>query len=369
MKVLVFCEADGKNLGDAAIFQGLESLLHGNDLTKMMLGLPIKSSVLHTSGTTKGRSVFAFLKRYTLFYTTVTLLRLLAVKSLNLKSTIRNIKKNDIVIVGGGSLLINNNYVFPLSLSLITLLCKIYKKKYIILGCSTRPIDSSIAKSCIKYHVSNAAHIYMRDNLSINILKDYFNIREVSFIPDLALFNSIDIHNRDGNNIKEGRKVAINIMGRTTHGAFSKKNNIQKYKSAISETISFLVSKQYSVSLFTTGEDGDEELMLELAKATGLNSLHPKSTYALFDFIDGNDVIVSTRLHAGIISIARCKGVVPIIWDSKVKGFFESIQYDGQSIDLTDIDFSTIYTGIVNASPLKLNIDSYRKEIIDVIKK
>ncbi|EJL6394805.1 polysaccharide pyruvyl transferase family protein [Vibrio navarrensis] len=350
MRILIINESLGHNLGDHAIQLGLSNFIREKfEYDVVQLGFPSRNGVRNN------QLVF---KRKLFFTNALHPLRLFLFSICRIPLLIKAISKSDKVVIGGGSLLINNKLTFPISLAIITLICRIQKKEFIFLGISSRRENSKFANFLLRNTIKYSSEIYCRDIKSISVLDECYNVSS-SWIPDLAL----NIERKTGLALT-GNSIAINIMGRQAHGFFSSSANLDKYRRWLEHLIQDSLSLGYKVNLFTTGESSDNLLMVSIVNFFGNEKVTGNSFDSLdklIKFVDKFDIVVGTRLHSAIIPLARGSKVACFNWDSKVSGFFKTIGNENSLLNDTDTSIEKL---IGRSRSLD---DSVRIELNDVL--
>ncbi len=97
----------------------------------------------------------------------------------------------------------------------------------------------------------------------------------------------------------------------------------------------------YDYEFITSGHFGDEAFLDNLIRSYGINVkkcvFNINSPERLIQKIASYDVVISCRLHPSIISFALDVPSLGIIWNSKVKYFYDSIGYENRVIDIKEI--------------------------------
>lgn len=325
MKIAVVGEVNSSNLGDQAIFLGLQSYLN-NSNTVVSLDLSGRKSKTGWQNNTKKnvqRNFPGFIYRFYFLITTV-------IKFLSQIQVIsKQIKECQLIIFGGGSLLIDNNLSFPSKLFLFSILSRFHKKKYVVVGCSTRPVLNIIARFMLGYFLNGASKIGLRDYKSLELC-EINNRGKCNFTPDSALLLSPSTVDGVGR-VNNSKIVGINVMSPQKHGFFSDIYEFEKYMAVIKELASRLVGCK--VIIFTTGDFADNDFVTDRF-AHEFDVFIPHSLDDLTDFFSSVDRVYATRLHALIISISQ--GIIPysLAWDDKITGFIDTYELSDFSTDL-----------------------------------
>lgn len=137
------------------------------------------------------------------------------------------------------------------------------------------------------------------------------------------------------------KKIGIFIL--RANGFVDNKVNFTKYdamklwKGLITE----LEERGYDYELLTSGHFGDEAfldyLMRECKIDTDKCIFNISSPEYLTSKISSYDAVVSTRLHPSIISFSLGVPSVGIVWNSKVKHFYDTIGYEDRVLETEGI--------------------------------
>lgn len=366
MKILFINESQGENIGDQAIYCGAQHLLENetnHSISQLQLSLlPIKS-IKTIKKSNKESWFFKVCKSNSYIYELILILRLILFNLKRLPKVFRMVRSSDLIIFGGGSLLIDNKCVFPINIYILSKVCLILNKPYGFAGVSTRDIKRKVPQQILKNAVKKSKFMYFRDNESVDICSRQFK-KQGKFIPDFALCLNSDIDHQYKNNL------AINVMGKQKHGYFSCDEKYNKYLTSLSKLISN-ASSSYNITLFTTGEKSDEEAVHTLNELLNkkfnltVKYQFPKSISDLGLFYKSNNIIFATRLHSAIIGLAYGCQVTCFNWDSKVSGFFNTLKISSALVE-NDDDF---FDKLKDARLLKLvTKDHYSDFITEVTK-
>lgn len=350
--VLIIGEMNSENIGDKAIFEGLKhSLFTSNDKIKISelsfssgqkktdipsiqpqksnIGKIILKKVIKKNY--KVYSLFNMLKTFFYYY-----------KNRNLVKS--EFRKSDLIIVGGGALLQDNAMTFPAALYVLSIMSKKFSKKISVVGCSSGNKFSWLSKKFINKFLLQTDQLYMRDPKSVEIIYREFNI-DSQIIPDNALRYNIDhILSDTKKDLKNKKllKIGINLMTFSNHGIGRNEKFKKEYEKIVLECIQIILNseRESEIHLFTTGEDSDLEIIKKIKlNHNDIKLFVPKDLSDLLVFINGLDTMLNTRLHASILGLLLKKPISSIIWDDKVKGFYELCGLSDRSFNIKK-DFS-----------------------------
>ncbi|EGQ8651020.1 polysaccharide pyruvyl transferase family protein [Vibrio cholerae] len=370
VNLTIVCESKGDNLGDLAIYRGLNALL---DTEKTLNIRPLQLSfekkrkdVSRSNEDLKYLHFYSdFYKRIPVLHMLFLMLRLLAYNFGRLSKIRKLIEDSDFVIFGGGSLLINNKLVFPLNLLFISCICRLKNVKYAVAGVSTRHVESTLARCLLRTFLKNSEFIYVRDENSIDLCLKQFGV-EALYCPDFALCQKLS----QTREIKYS--FAINVMGRQTHGMFSNEIVVDTYKDKIKKVIE---QCSYSnIALFTTGEESDyliaRQIIDEMCDESQnrVEIIHPETYEQLFSVYEKTNIIFATRLHSALIGISQGKTLCCFNWDSKVEGAFKSLGYEHSLVSLDDDFYFKINHARKLEKPNLSTFDGFKNRLNDYVR-
>jgi polysaccharide pyruvyl transferase WcaK-like protein len=311
MRYGVFGNYGHSNIGDEAILRGILSLLDGKEVNVYSDNLEA-SKLLHLNNCNFVRLKPAIRGRYYMIPVVIFFI-------------IKNIIKNDSVIVGGGGLFNDINRTAFFQYIFIIILSRLLCKKVFILGVSIGPLNSKFLKLVLKISGYFCHEIYLRDAKSIN----FFSQSKAKIIPDLSLgykfLSDCDIRSSDTSN---DYIVSISVMDIT-------KTNSEHDQTVMIDKISEFIKKIHSTmgNLHVQFIAMDFEKDLEATKGL-IEECHecdikctvvPVNNFSTLDlvFVRSNFVI-ATRLHAAILATLYGVPFMSIAYQEKVKNYFKS---------------------------------------------
>ena len=119
---------------------------------------------------------------------------------------------------------------------------------------------------------------------------------------------------------------------------FTKEDAAKLWKNIIKE----LENKGYEYTLLTSGHFNDEAFMDYLIRNHGIEEskciFNINSPERLLEVMSTLDGVISCRLHPSIISYSLGTPSVGLVWNPKVKFFYDCIEYSERRIDITETD-------------------------------
>ncbi len=223
------------------------------------------------------------------------------------------------VLVGGGALLDDNGLHFPSSLLLIQKICRDLSLPLFSVGCSSSGNFSMAGKYILRKFVNYAQLVAVRDRESKRALQP-LSKKDIFIFGDFAL--GMDLQ-EEGKTFVPPRSIAINVM----HFAGSEKHLQHDYELFLKAVINFLRRRNFTVTLFTTGDQNDLRAAQAVHSMTGQFStiFHPRTFQEIVSFLQTKDAVFCTRLHAAIMAIDANVPAIALWVTPKIKNFFETI--------------------------------------------
>ncbi len=261
-----------------------------------------------------------------------------------IESAEKAIQKSDIVIFGGAPLF---NYLYQ----------EFYERTAVTLELAqkhNKPVVFS-AIGVEQYNANNAKCQRLKKALNFDCVKqittrDGYPLLQqykandqlvIGKVSDPAVFASKVFEKYTAKKQQEKKKVGIFVL--RANGFVDNKVNFPKEEAAAlwKGIVHELKSRGYDYEILTSGHFGDEAFMDTLIRRYDMDSkkcaFNINSPEALTRKISSYDAVISCRLHPSIISFSFDVPSVGIVWNSKVKKFYESIGYEDRVIEVADI--------------------------------
>ncbi|MBH0093517.1 polysaccharide pyruvyl transferase family protein [Pseudoalteromonas sp. SCQQ13] len=352
-----------ENLGDAVISKSIElSLLEVDNNTNVsFFDLDYGEYSLEESLEPKENTKISSFKKRTYypraFYN---LFRVLT--DANFKNKLESfVHDKDLILIGGGHLLIDNYCYFSAKLYLVANLCLKLKVRYEIWCVGVSKTHSLLSKTLLK-SVLNYKIVYTRDTNSTLHIKSIMGGKvKVKSLMDPAIFIG------KFQAIKPIKKydVAIGIMDpgemvRHSGVYVTREDFALKYINLINK----LLENKMNILIFTNGNNNDflfsknyiyEKIILK-------DNLHfakkPVNYGDIIVSLNSSNIVFAQRLHALLPALVMNKSVIGLEWDNKLKSIFSDL---GTSSSLLKPNFcyENIYEIIINENN-KVN-KSYNK--------
>jgi polysaccharide pyruvyl transferase WcaK-like protein len=323
LKILLLTNRDSDNLGD----QVIEACDIGL-LSTVMKNLKIKS----TKYVINSREASIVSGRY--------------LKSKNpkfLKNAETLIQHSDLIVFGGAPMF---NYLYQTfyERTAVTLeIAQKYNKPVIFSAIGVEAYDEDNAKcqrlkkalnmDCVK-------QITTRDDFELlQKYKENEGMR-IDKVADPAVFSSSIFRNQ----IEEKKDKKIGIFILRANGFVDNKIDFSRDESAAfwKSLILELKSKGYDCELLSSGHFADEAFIDYLIRKYHINAgrcvFNMNTPEKLIQKISSYDAVISCRLHPSIIAFSLDVPSLGIAWNTKVRGFYDSVGYGDRVVEAEGID-------------------------------
>lgn len=335
-KIALVCEAYSSNLGDAFICKQVQSLIKSKGLDVVCVDLSGRRSFSNSesqcstlkSNREKFKNITSFFSRSPFLRRVVTYIRWKRNSESDFKSYVCSILKDaDGVVIGGGQILTDTNLEFPLRLQSVYEVCKEYQKPYVVFSVGVGDGLSLYARNVLNRIISDAEFVSVRGRVSRSRVCNLNHNVLVVENPDPVFYsdsNSDDGHFFTGVN---GLYVGLNILSPSVFRRFVpslKFLSDDDYRRFWYKVATAVCNEGGKCVIFTNGSQSDFEsamFVFQYLKAKDVDVVilpRPSNPSLLSDQINGLDVVVATRMHAGIKAYSLGKVVIPVGWDKKI---------------------------------------------------
>ena len=246
------------------------------------------------------------------------------------------------IVIGGGQLLLSNG-IFPLALFVWVSLLKIRNKKNIVLfSVGLQGSYGKFQRIIFSYIFENVSCIYVRDELSKEILQRVFNKHSIVTYDSAFIYNNVyqvkktppKYHYLIG--IVDYRVYCLyeNSRPLTRHEYF------ETWVAHIGESADF--SK--TALIYATVEDRSECLnfknFIKKYYHVDLDILENVNHYQFLDNLALGDTIVSGRMHSLILGLVSHKRILPYVISEKIEFFLETLERESDLESIQAIVYS-----------------------------
>ncbi len=251
----------------------------------------------------------------------------------------------DLLIIGGGQLLMDNHLVFPVRLSEMIRLAEIYRVPVIFYGVGVGGKWSRRGKDLVAQSLSSPQikGIGVRDNLSAERLHSIFPDISVPVIKGLdAALLSIAAY--DLKKLEPKLAVGVGVINPEVVRRDKPWHPLAR-KDAADFWVCLctnLLQKGKNVFLFSNGEKGDQDFVEQIAnklcytqiKCVGTMRVaqRPTSALNLVELIRSFEGVIAARMHANIIATSLSIPSIGLVSDEKMSSFFFDIHQSDRGV-------------------------------------
>lgn len=271
-----------------------------------------------------------------------------------LKEVWRALRRTDLLVSGGGSLLQDvtskNSCLYYLGIIFMAVLLR---KPVVIYGQGLGPLANKRNRRLTRWAFNRARAIYVRDDESYELLREIGVKTPVQVSPDPVLGIDGDVVDT-----AKGRAILENLgydssrpLALMALRDWGGKDLVHEF-AALGD---YLVDQGYAVGLLAMHHDQDDTIAHAVDAHMRGDSFVIADAYdtpTLFSIFDNAFVVVGMRLHALIIGAALDKRVMAISYDPKVDSFMKMI-HNPHCVALGDVSEEVL---IKNAAE-RLEID------------
>ncbi|MBF7052531.1 polysaccharide pyruvyl transferase family protein [Halomonas sp. KAO] len=349
MKVAIFGSYNGGSIGDTAILLGLISSVFrvlGDDveITVLALGtLGINSELEELGGRQRVKRVkevaiyrkvdYSFLGVEKFLNKGWRVLRRLRGRVQVNERRIRSVLNNsDVLLVGGGNLVMDLYKNWPKLLKLVCSVSKDVGVPYSFIGVGSAPINTLQGKNDLLYSLKSAKSVYFRDLTSKKYTEDHLGFEKSAVGPDLAFgIDSPQLTQADKENVLMLNLAAVYSRQWPVKDPDKYDNYLSNMVVVVDRLVESLSIKE--LVIFNTNYPLDETAAEDFIKkyksssnlSVSLNFIRGRNTVSrLLDICSKAKFSLVTRLHAGIISKISGAHVLAIEYQPKVKDVLEN---------------------------------------------
>ncbi len=264
------------------------------------------------------------------------------------------VAKFDLLIIGGGGLLMDFYRREAHLYSTYALMAKNCSIPYIIYGCGAGPLDTISGKLMIRMMCHFAENVSVRDPQSKQLLERLGVKKPVEVIGDPAF----TLHRPKPAYAESPKKIGISAVP-MYNANYWPSGDVEKYDSYVTSMAANLdrlvENKNIEITFFATKYPQDVTVTKDIQK----KMLHAKKTTiidqnlkpnALIDVTSKQDLIIGTRLHSLILATDSATPIIAISYHRKVSDFMKLIGQEERCCSIEEItNESDILLKIYNA--------------------
>ena len=264
-----------------------------------------------------------------------------------LESADKTISKSSVVVFGGAPVF---NYLYQNMYERTAVTIELAEKHNVPVLFSAVGVDryDEGNERCqrIKDKINSDAVVQVTTRDNIEALKKFIDSsKNICKVADPAVFSNYVFEKSIK---KKGSKPKIGMFVFRAHGfednkiAFTKEDARDMWLNLAEE----FKNRGYNVEFITSGHFGDEAFMDYLIRDCGVNqkecAFNINQPEDLISKISSYDGVISCRLHPSILSFALDVPSLGILWNNKVKGFYESVGYADRIVTTENLDIKDV---------------------------
>lgn len=257
------------------------------------------------------------------------------------KSNKKYVSQFDLLIIGGGGILMDFYRREAHLYSTYALMAKHAKVPYIVYGCGAGPLDTITGRLMIRLMCKHAFNISVRDPESKQLLEDIGVKKEIEVIGDPA-FN---LYNPKPQYAEEPKEVAVSCvpMYNANYWPFGDVDKYERYVDGMAQNLDNLIEQEnINITFFATKYPQDVYVTKDIQKKMKQHSrtkiidenLKPLK---LVEVVSKYDAVIGTRLHSLIIATCSATPVIAISYHPKVTNFMKLSGAENRCLSIDDI--------------------------------
>lgn len=329
-ELAVFGEWDASNLGDRAIHENVLRFCaeHGWDAASYSIGALVPVTPRGARAASARRGAGTVFRAVPPLKRTLRALR----QRRRIARLLEPLARADAILVGGGQLLTDRNLHFPQSLARIAWAARRLGKPLWCLGCGTEGSWSPHGESLVRGFLQACDVVAVRDDETAACVGRALG-REVPVFGDFCLATPAGA-------APPGQSLALNVQQLAPPWAVAQ----QHYESALAALagrIARAAGGAHALRVFTTGAPEDAAAARRLharLRERGAQLTLPASLDELHAVLDASALVLASRLHAGVLALARGRAVLGFSPQPKLRHYLATLGLgeDGFAPDAAD---------------------------------
>lgn len=210
---------------------------------------------------------------------------------------------------------------------------RLLKKPYIIVGVGAGPITNIFIRKIIGFILAGAQKISVRDIQSYEFIKTLkINMDKVEVTTDSALLYDTDELKK--NSCSLSKKILIHL---------DKAPSQSKKMTLLLEGIrEYYFGKNVEIYLITDTVDSKNQLLFieegkQIFEGMSLNVNYYNSPKEMVKFLSEMNLIITTKLHIGILGVKLKKNVLSFSNHIKIQRFYQQINKEDRCLKIEDL--------------------------------
>lgn len=334
-RIIIIGQSLSANLGDQAIYEALKQIISEKGHYEIAK-YPIKAT-----------QFMNLRQRYSISWF-IKIVRLLTIHiPIHYASLARIVRNSDLVIIGGGQLILDHSLLSPIQFLITSFIPKLLGKTLFICAIGAGPIRYRLSKILYRKAISFANQISVRDRYSLCTLVHDIKIKSnnVTLTADPA----ITLHSKSKKKNRTHSVVGISTMAFQfpNHNVRGVNEKYYKYVNDMHKLVDGLIETTVSrIILIPTEAPYDVEAMGDIYKKVrnkkNVELSSPANVDELIEIIRSCDVLIGTRMHSMLLALSHHIPIVGIAWHGKINSLFEAIGMRHLLFNIEEFQHETI---------------------------
>lgn len=230
--------------------------------------------------------------------------------------------------------------------------------KFYLLSTNFGPYNDKRWIDDCKAVFSSIEDICFRDIDSYNLFKDMKNVR---YAPDAVL--SLKTKRLEQELLNKNLIISVIDCGLSIRGDWLKEKQLQ-YEKKMQEIICEFISNGYEITLLNSNTVQDENASKRIIKDFDCDKISIKNyegnIHEILELYQNSSFVIGTRLHTIILAWLFNIPVFPVIYDIKVSSLLSSYKYEGDYVEIENID-------VLNVSRIKKELYEQKNNLEKII--
>jgi polysaccharide pyruvyl transferase WcaK-like protein len=265
----------------------------------------------------------------------------------------RDLASAQALVIGGGQLLMDDGLNFPLKVAGAAALAQRLSLPVHFSACGAGRSWSGAGRRLFAGALSQSASVTLRDHLSAQRIDQLLPGLQHRVTFDPAIW-AADVYPTTPQS-DAADFIGLGVMHNDAFNARSTRDRFREaeWMQLWLDLLGALLSTNKPVLLFTTGSASDQQFAASLfaqAKKRGMPRVElaswPANVSTLVHTLQRCSVVVAARLHAAVLSNAYGITTVGMIWDEKVRAYYEEIGQPDHSFELSTLPLADLVRAV-----------------------
>lgn len=287
----------------------------------------------------------------------------------------KKLEGQDVIVIGGGNIVMDIDILFPLHLFIISKLARIRKVKCGLLVVGVGPVETKVGTFICKHFLKNCDFAILRDEKSNKLVNTLQPKLVTHVLPDPVFLRSKTLEIITPNTTKA--LICVFPYGDSRVSRIENVSAANGYIQLICQLYDQIYSAGFTnISILVSDRERDVAIAQKLNVHRDFHAIEiPKSVINLEHVIQNAGFVLSTRMHPAIIAAKLDVPFHCLAWQDKVIECFKVVDLLHKVTDIRFLDSydNNLYKLVINnadfSASASLNVDvaSYTKAMLAAI--